>query len=236
MTIRQALSASLISSLLPLLTFATAEDLAFGLRTYVSRPDIVSPTWKIDVFDEAALSPGYWFVSPYEKNGNRQPGGAWIGPHIYDDRGELVWQGSALFNNINVMDFKVVEREGADMLSMIYPVEGNGYILDHHYETVETVEMGVTGKTLNMHDFHTVENGSKYLYLQRNLTEASKELSAEIGYDGECSVAFPGFEERDIKTGELLYKWDATGNLPLTDSTMDFGPVEDRCKSHWDYL
>ena len=73
---------------------------------------------------------------------------------------------------------------------------------------------------------------------QRNITHASADIARQdLGYDGECSVTFPGFEERDVATGEALFKWDATGKIPLSDSTMAFEPVEHRCTGGtWDYL
>ena len=59
----------------------------------------------------------------------------------------------------------------------------------------------------------------------------------DLRYDGECSVTFPGFEERDVITGEIVFKWDADGIIPLSDSTMAFDPVEKRCTGgSWDFL
>ncbi|KAK5173310.1 uncharacterized protein LTR77_001991 [Saxophila tyrrhenica] len=209
-----------------------------GMRKFLTRPDIEVPTWKVSVYDEAKVAPGHWFVAPYEVNGNKKPGGSWIGPHIFDSTGELVWSGSHMFKRINVMDFGVMDVGGEDLLSLSYAVEGRGYILDKQYKVKQTVVEGMTGKTYNMHDFHTVENGSHFLYLQRNITHASAQLAKQdLGYDGECSVTFPGFEERDVKTGEVLFKWDATGKIPLSDSTLTHGPVENRCTGGaWDYL
>ena len=129
------------------------------------RPDIECASWKVTVYDEHAVAPGYWFVAPYEKNGYKRPDGSWIGPHIYDKNGELIWSGSQLFNNINVMDFGIVDVAGEELLSMSYAVEGNGYILDNRYKVKETVSEGVTGFTYDMHDFHTVDHGSRFLYL-----------------------------------------------------------------------
>ena len=70
-----------------------------------------------------------------------------------------------MFNRINVMDFGVMNVAGESLLSMSYAVEGNGYILDHQYRVRQTVFEGFTGETYNMHDFHTIEDGSKFLYL-----------------------------------------------------------------------
>lgn len=135
------------------------------------------------------------------------------------------------------MDFKVQNVEGTDMLSMLYAVEGNAYILDNRYSVKQTVFTGETGVTFNMHDFHTVEDGTRYLYLQRNITKASEEMSMEeLGFDGKCKVTFPGFEERDVKSKEKLFKWDGTGNIPFSESTMAFAPADSRCATYWDYL
>ena len=142
-----------------------------------------------------------------------------------------------MFNRINVMDFGVMNVGGEDMLSMLYAVEGNGYILDHSYQVKQTVFTGTTGSTFNMHDFRTIEGGTKYLYLQRDMTPASRELSMEeLGYDGECKVTFPAFEERDVESLEKLHHWDATGIICMNESTMQFAPVEARCTQNWDYL
>ncbi len=135
------------------------------------------------------------------------------------------------------MDFKVMNVQGKDMLSMLYAVEGNAYILDNQYKVKQTHFTGITGKTFNMHDFHSVEDGTHFLYLQRNLTEASEEMSSEeLGFDGKCKVCFAGFEEADIDSGETLFKWDATGHITFNESTMAFAPVQERCKIYWDYL
>ena len=63
------------------------------------------------------------------------------------------------------MDFGIVNVEGENLLSMSYAVEGYGYILDNQYKVKQTVTLGITGETYNMHDFHTVEDGSRFLYL-----------------------------------------------------------------------
>ena len=203
----------------------------------LQRPDIECPRWKIQVYDEEAISPGYWFVSPYEKNGNKLPGGSWIGPHIYDGSGELVWSGTDLFDHINVMDFKVQNWNGTDMLSMLFAVEGKGIILDKHYRIVDEVDVGITGETFNMHDFRTIEDGSHYLYLQRNVTTMSREKSIYLGYKiGLCQITYPGFQERDVQTGEVLFTWSSRDHIPFSDSTMNNASITERCNEHWDYL
>lgn len=93
------------------------------------------------------------------------PNGSWVGPHIYDGTGELVWSGSGLFEQINVMDFKVINLAGDDVLSMTYAVQGSAYILNLDYTVNQTVDIGQTQDRYNMHDFGTVDDGSRFLYL-----------------------------------------------------------------------
>ena len=197
----------------------------------------MSPQWDVTIHDESELAPGYWFLTPYERIGERRPGGAWIGPHIYDQWGGLIWSGSYLFNDINIMDFKLSNVKGQDRLTMMYPVEGLGYIFDNHYEIVEKVPVGITGVTLNMHEFNFVENGKTLLLLKRNTTHATKEMSKATGYDGECYLTFDGFEEVDTENWETQFAWSTWGNVGLDESTMDQARASDRCEGGaWDYM
>lgn len=83
-----------------------------GVDRYITRPDIVSPRWQVTVHDKTNIAPGYWFTAPYEKIGERKPGGAWIGPHIYDSNGDLIWSGAYLYDDRNIMDFKLSNVRG----------------------------------------------------------------------------------------------------------------------------
>lgn len=58
----------------------------FSFRT---RPDLLAPRWNITIHDEKALAPGYIFAAPYKTLSITERGEAWIGPHIYDQNGEL---------------------------------------------------------------------------------------------------------------------------------------------------
>lgn len=93
------------------------------------------------------------------------PNGSWVGPHIYDHRGELVWSGSGFFEHINVMDFKVINMGGEDKLSMTYAVKGNAYVLNRDYTVNQTIDIGQTQDRYNMHDFGVSDDGNRFLYL-----------------------------------------------------------------------
>lgn len=219
------------------LCLSARQEADYGVDYFVTRPDIVAPQWDVKIYDEDALAPGYWFMTPYETIGEKNPGGAWVGPHIYDQYGMLIWSGSYLFNDINIMDFKLSTVKGEKRLTMMYPVEGLGYIFDNHYDLVEKVPVGETGKTLNMHEFHYIDDGKTLLLLKRNSTFATKEMSAKTGYNGECHVTIEGFEEVDAETLETRFAWNTWDHVGLDEGSMDGGPPEGRCEgAAWDYI
>lgn len=174
-------------------------------------------------------------MAPYEMIDERTPGGAWIGPHIYDQLGGLIWSGSYLFNNTNIMDFKLSNVKGNDSLTMIHATEGLGYIFDKHYEQVDQIALGITGEAFNMHEFNFVGKGATLLSLKRSSGYASKEASQKIGFDGQCHVTFEGFEVTRMQDMHA-FTWLPHGTIGLEESTVDSTP-ENRCKGDaWDYM
>lgn len=80
---------------------AHAKSHQYNFQQFV-RPDIDAPRWDLTIYNESALSPGYWFVAPYQEVVQKRRGGNWVGPHIYDQTGELIWSGAPLFNGFDV--------------------------------------------------------------------------------------------------------------------------------------
>ena len=68
--------------------------------------------------DKEAVAPGYWFIGPYEQVHQDRRGHAWVGPHIYDVRGELVWSGAPFFKGYSTYGFTKREVHGEEMLSL----------------------------------------------------------------------------------------------------------------------
>lgn len=204
------------------------------VHNFVSRPDIKPARWNVTVHNEKRVAPGYWFAAPMESNTYREPGGSWIGPHIIDGNGQLVWSGSHLFNNTYVVDFKVVDVGGGKQMLFAHGPNAPAYLLDDHYRVKRTVLTAGHGTLPDTHDFHPVDGSTRFLYLQR----VTERMSANaIGFNGSCGMAFSGFEERDIMTNEKLFDWNATSYIPLSDSTLAIENVERWCRYHlWDYL
>lgn len=213
-----------------------ASDHDHEFHTFITRPDIDAPRWDITVYDEDALAPGYWFIAPYEQADQTARGEGWVGPHIYDQKGELIWSGVPMLNGFDVFGFTKTTFEGKDMLSMVYRHQ-YGAILDESYRIHQKAHVE-SGFDYNMHEFNIVENGTRLLMMRTKTKQTSTEISSQVGYDGNCNVRFYGFEERDAQTMEPTFTWLSEGHIPLDDTMMDDRPMEDFCTDPdgWDYL
>lgn len=74
---------------------------------FVTRPDIYAPKYRVHIYDEKALAPGYWFVAPYANIHKLVQGKHWEGPYIYDNGGDLIWAGTPTMDYYMVNDFRV---------------------------------------------------------------------------------------------------------------------------------
>ncbi|KAK5168356.1 uncharacterized protein LTR77_006926 [Saxophila tyrrhenica] len=206
---------------------------------FVTRPDIGAPRWNIQVYDEEALAPGYWLVAPYAKLDQREEGSKWNGPHIYDSTGELVWSGAPFFDHFNTFDFRTVTVGGKEMLSLIFPHKqhGEGVVLDNNYSIYTAVDLLGELKATNMHDFTVVDDGERALTLSHVPGKSTIGQSKAVGFDGNCSAGWEGFNELRVEDSELLFEWSARDWLGL-DETM-FIPdttIDERCTHSWDIL
>ena len=162
---------------------------------------------------------------------------AYVGPHIYDSSGELIWSGAPLFNNYAVFDFKVSSVGGRDMLTLINQHTNEIVILDNSYNINQTIRVTESGplrsRHVNIHDFQVVNNGTRGLYFDRVRKNVTREESATVGYHGICTVEYPGFVEMDLESGEVLFEWSPENHIALNETYMD---TRDGCGGRgWDY-
>jgi hypothetical protein len=228
--------------------------------TFVTRPDLDAPRWNIQVYDEEKVTDGYWFVAPYEEVEQEDGSAAWNAPHIYDRHGELVWSGAALFEGFSTFDFRVSEVLGQPMLSLIRPHSNHAVILNETYGIFKEIYIGhpdpdLNEMGLNMHEFMTIDSGTKgkprfttyisttanpllpALFLTCVPKHASRNLSAAIGYDGECHAVYDGFVETDINEFQPKFTWNAYEHIGLDESYVTQDPLEDRCGGQgWDFV
>ncbi|KAK5171213.1 uncharacterized protein LTR77_004357 [Saxophila tyrrhenica] len=185
---------------------------------FLTRPDIDAPRWNIRKHNKSAIAPGYWFLGPYQDPMQDERGGGWVGPHIYDGNGELIWSGVPMLSGFDVFDFKVSQYKGQNMLSMIYRHE-NGILINSQYGLEEKFNVEDEHARLNMHDFSLTDNGTALMLKTFTKSATEEELeAAELDY--ECRVHYYGFEEVDTATGEVLFDWRSEGIIGLEETVF----------------
>lgn len=213
-------------------------DMAVANRP-VQRPDIKAPRWRMTVHDEKSIAPGHWFLAPYEDLNQEGHGSPWVGPYIYDRNGDLIWSGIPDFKRFNVFDFHVSEVDGRDMLTLLYPHDHYGYVLDNSYNTYRKIDVSDNG-AVNMHEFNVVENGTRALVLSNNFGNPSEDASREVGFNnGICSAPFEGFQELVSHNASSVFRWSAEHHISLTESTYREASIQEMCEGKdgiWDTL
>ena len=159
-----------------------------------------------------------------------------MGPHIYDGNGDLIWSGVDAFNGYDAFDFKVTNVGGKDVLTAIWPHGNGSVIINDNYELQKFVHTGVEKVTLNMHDFQIVDNGTRALYLKKDLKKTSTENSLAVDFDGHCNAEFTGFDEIDLASDKLLFRWSPEGRIGLDESTIRRPRRQCRKQKPWDWL
>lgn len=204
---------------------------------FVTRPDIIAPKWNINVKDEKAVSPGYWFIAPYAMLHQKQQGEPWVGPYIYDGKGELVWSGIPTFERYNIFDFRVQDVGGQNMITVIKKSEDAGLIYDNSYHLYKRVDWPGFYNTSNMHDFTITGNGTRALVMTKAHFNASQELLRPVGFNGSyCDVNGNGLKELDITGPEpkTIFTWNATDHIGLDETTFPRVNPTHACEGGWD--
>ena len=174
-------------------------------------------------------------MGPYQSAAQGKRGGGWVGPHIYDGNGELVWSGVPLLKGFNGFDFHVTNIGGEDMLTMTY-WHKYGVIVDSNYTIRQEVHHENGG--FNQHDFQIVDNGTRALVMTTRGKRASTQVSKRVGFDGRCRAVWDGFEEYDLATGQRLKEWTAYGHIGLDESFYHTDRSMDQNCNHgaWDFM
>ncbi|KAM3422691.1 hypothetical protein BST61_g178 [Cercospora zeina] len=207
-----------------------------GLFHFVTRPDLKPPKWNVNIHHEELLSPGHWFVAPREPLGAEEVVGPWVGPAIYDGRGELVWSGAALFRNTMTDDFRISNVGGQDLMTVLHQEKGQGVLVQPSYGVRNAIRFG-DPRAINIHEFHFVNDGSRALIIRSNKTTASIDDSRSVGVTEGCIAEFDGFEEFETNTWASVFKWSSFGQIKLNESTTDDGiAIKTKCDRGWDFL
>ena len=177
-----------------------------------SRHDLEPPAVKVTT---PATDPslGDVFVSP-----DSGPGQA--GPMIVSPIGRLIWF-DPLPSSTSAFDLNVQSYRGSPVLTWWQGqvVEGHGQGVDmiegDHYTPVATVHAG-NGLYADLHDFQITPEGTAWITA---FAPQHRDLSSLGGLtDGLMDDGV--IQEIDIKTGLVMFQWDALGHVALSDTYM----------------
>ncbi|KAJ5108420.1 ASST-domain-containing protein [Penicillium angulare] len=226
-----------LALLLSLLCGAIAQDYHNDFMSFVTLPEVLALKFDIKHHDRQRLSPGYWFVAPYGKRLPREPNGRHpfhIGPYIYDQDGTLIWAGSAMFDNLNVYDFKAVHSADENQhFSLIVqkgnePFRGRAIIMNRGFEIISDMNGPEAYGGFDIHEFTISPSGRAALVC----LHWPKEM--DLGYlgrpDEKSFFVTTGFLDFDLATGEANW-WDSSepGLVGLNESVIlpdDLAPEE----------
>ncbi len=191
---------------------ATATDV---LRFH-SRSDLVAPTLSVTV-PAADPSLGDIFVAP--NSGPGEPG-----PMIVDPSGRLVWF-HPLRLPTRAFDFNMQTYEGSPVLTwwqgrtIELHGQGEDVIYSANYTPIATVRAG-NGLYADLHDFRITAQGTAFITA---FAPIDWDLSSVNGpKDGVIDDGV--IQEIDIRTGLVMWQWNALAHVPVADSQTKAPP------------
>jgi hypothetical protein len=174
-----------------------------GVQNFQSAPDLRPPSVVVTE-NKSQATRGDVFVAP-------QYGPEQNGPMIFDSRGQLVWfMPFTSSKGTLVTNFRVQRLYNQPVLTWWQGQDhygngsGVGMIYDRHYQPVEQVRAG-NGLAMDFHEFLITNGGDAYL-------TASWPVWVR-GY--RVPVMDSTVQEVDIKTGLVLFQWDALNHVSL---------------------
>jgi hypothetical protein len=151
------------------------------------------------------------------------------GPEILEPNGNLVWQDPlrgqlrlrGKVGQLSANDFHVATYQGKPVLvwwqGFLTPEatgSGSWVIANEHYQRIATVR-APKGYSTDLHAFQITPQGTAYLIAGRTVS---------VNLRGCCNGPVHGriydqvVFEIDIRTGKVLWRWDALQHIPLRDS------------------
>lgn len=202
-----------------------------GADSFVSAPNLHPPIFGVTQKTQfSKLAPGYFMVANFKNLAAKQPLTGQSGPLILDHNLQPVWFDpigvNALASNLQVQRYN-----GKPALSWwqgsVTPAgvttSGEDVVVDQHYRHVATLK-GAAGWVISQHEMLISGTNAwvtAYKNVPMNLTR----------YGGSANgvVLDSAVQEYNLKTGQLLYTWDAlnpggTPNVPLSQSKQKAFP------------
>jgi EmrB/QacA subfamily drug resistance transporter len=187
--------------------------------SYASAPDLRPPIIRTTTPTKAGkLAPGYIFTANFYDL-NHPPLRGQSGPLILDNRLQPVWfrpvpvKDVAGNLSLQVYDGKPVLAWWQGTITTTGDTEtGEDVIVDQHYRPIARLR-ATNGWVLTLHEI-VIRGHNAWVTANKNIP---RNLSR---YGGAYNGAFidSAVQEYDLRTGKLLYTWDALGHIPLNDS------------------
>lgn len=111
---------------------------------------------------------------------------------------------------------------------------GVGVILNSSYQLTGAVSPSREISGFNMHEFNVIDNGARALLIM----SVPGFVSGVHLDNGMTSLwaADNGFQEIDVKTGEVLFEWRPLDYLSVTESTTSLPATAHSADQSWDWL
>lgn len=159
--------------------------------------------------------PGYIFI------GVRKYNKAGTAPTIFENNGDMVWRGSQGEN----LDFKAQKLFGRDVITywdgqpdLMVLGYGVTHIFDNTYKEIYTVTLYDDFQTANGTRFDSYIDGDEHYITPHNTTLNFTQTNTSHLRNGRPDMWIIDylFYEIDIKTNNVLLKWDALEHIPIS--------------------
>ena len=190
-----------------------------GAYSFVSAPELHPPEIRaVRAAPGAPLASGYVMLANFYDLTNGPIVGQ-SGPLILDDRLQPVWfrpvPTDVVASNLSVQTYEgspaLAWWQGA-ITSTGATESGEDVVVDQHYRTVATLQ-GADGWVLTLHSFQ-IQGDIAWVTANKNIPmNLTKYGGAKNG-----AVVDSAVQKYDLKTGRLIYSWDALDHIPLSDS------------------
>jgi hypothetical protein len=198
-----------IANVAPLLSYGKLPVVpagADGVQHFRSLPSLEPASVSV-ITDHAPASDGDIFIAP-------QFGPLQDGPMILNPQGQLVWfDPYPVSSNTLITNFRVQQLAGQPVLTWWQGNMNNGHgrgvdeIYNDRYQQIATVR-AANGLDAGLHEFLLTNNGDAWLI-----------ASSPIDYPGVGKPLLDSVvQEIDVKTGLVLFEWNALDHVPLSDS------------------
>ncbi|OJU85013.1 MAG: hypothetical protein BGO11_04530 [Solirubrobacterales bacterium 70-9] len=216
---RRLVATFAIASLAALAGGATAASIATA--------DPTSPP-PVTVLTHGNAGHGDFFVSPFSDQSTYANG-----PEILDQNGNVVWF-KAVPQGQEASDFRTQTYQGKPVLTWWQGTglgglaQGTDYIYNDKYQQIATVQAG-NGLSADGHEFLITPWNTALILAY---TTKTADLTS-IGGPANQTVIDGVVQEIDIKTGKVLFQWNAADHVPYSQSEQ---PLPASPSSPWDWF